>query len=384
MTDQSQSRRDLNLISLSIFFWGMGESMFLIFQPLYLQRLGASPVKIGTILSINFLAMAISHIPVGLLSDRVGRRPLLWISWFTGTFATLLMALANSLGLFITGLFFYTLTGSVIAPTNGYISNARGDWSVGRALSFFMGMFGAGSTIGPMIGGLLADRFSLREVYFFALGIFVISTLIVLFIRDQAVTPAAREHTPFSVLRNRAFVWTLAGIFLLSFSSYLPFPLSATFLENERGLLLTQIGQLGTLGNASVMLLNLILGRLDPMSAFILAQSGMLLFAGLISRGNQMLWYALAFLFSAGYRVVSAMSPALVRPMVPDARLGFAFGILEAVRASAHALAPIAAGLLYDASPQSMYSVSLGLGGAVLMGLIFLHLRRQKTSQVEL
>jgi len=66
--------RDLILIAISMFTWGVGEGMFLYFQPIYLQQLGADPVRIGAILGGFGLMMTISHMPAGYLADRLGRR----------------------------------------------------------------------------------------------------------------------------------------------------------------------------------------------------------------------------------------------------------------------------------------------------------------------
>jgi hypothetical protein len=43
-------KRDLILVAIAMFAWGLGEGMFLYFQPLYLEELGANPIMIGTIL----------------------------------------------------------------------------------------------------------------------------------------------------------------------------------------------------------------------------------------------------------------------------------------------------------------------------------------------
>jgi len=73
--------RDLILVSLSLMIWGIGEGMFLFFQPLYLQQLGADPILIGTIIGMVGIAMTISHLPAGYLADRIGRRPLILAAW---------------------------------------------------------------------------------------------------------------------------------------------------------------------------------------------------------------------------------------------------------------------------------------------------------------
>jgi hypothetical protein len=42
-------KRDLILIGTAMFAWGVGEGLFIYFQPIYLEQLGADPIMIGTI-----------------------------------------------------------------------------------------------------------------------------------------------------------------------------------------------------------------------------------------------------------------------------------------------------------------------------------------------
>src|SRR5665648_1299595 len=119
----------LKLVTVSLFFWGVGEGMFLLFQPIYLQQLGANPIAIGAILGGMGLMTTIAQIPSGIISDRFDTRPIMWFSWILGTIAAWSMALAGNLQFFIVGLLLYGLTGSVMAPMNAYITDMRGEWS---------------------------------------------------------------------------------------------------------------------------------------------------------------------------------------------------------------------------------------------------------------
>ena len=74
----------LVLVGFSLFAWGIGEGMFLYFVPLYLEQLGADPVTIGSVFGAFGLAMMVAHIPAGYLSDRIGRRPMIWAAWIIG------------------------------------------------------------------------------------------------------------------------------------------------------------------------------------------------------------------------------------------------------------------------------------------------------------
>ncbi len=124
--------RDLLITSISLMVWGLGEGLFFIFQPLYLQQLGADPLMIGGILGAVGLAMAAAQVPAGYLADRIGSRPLMWVAWVIGLLAAGGMALATTLPLFVISMLLYSLTAFVSTPMNRYIAITRGKWGVGR------------------------------------------------------------------------------------------------------------------------------------------------------------------------------------------------------------------------------------------------------------
>ncbi len=57
------------------------------------------------------------------------------------------MALANSAPAFIVGLILYGMTGFVLAPMNSYITNVRGNLSIGRAIAIPSGIYSLGTVI---------------------------------------------------------------------------------------------------------------------------------------------------------------------------------------------------------------------------------------------
>src|SRR5512135_342720 len=103
-------KRDLWILAVSYFLWGIGEGIFICFHPVYLQQLGADPVTIGVIMGASGAAMAVAQIPTGYLADRFGRRPFIWGSWILASLAIWVMALADSLPLFIVGFLAYSFS----------------------------------------------------------------------------------------------------------------------------------------------------------------------------------------------------------------------------------------------------------------------------------
>lgn len=362
-----KERRDLYLIAISILFWGMGEGLFFIFQPLYLQELGATSIMIGTILGINSVGMGFLQIPLGYISDRYGRRLMLWFSWFLGIFATLIMAFADNLTIFVVGYFIYGLTAAVVAPMNSYAAAARGNWSVGKAVSFISAAFNVGAFIGPMVGGVLAERYGLPILYKIAAVIFAISTIIVLFIRNQPVEKRDELASNQGLHRNPRFVLALVIILVVMFAIYLPYPLTSNFLQNERNLSFSNIGILGSVLNVASVGFILLLGHLHPLKAFVIGQVAMISFCLLIWKGSGMPWYVAAFFLVGGFRLSATLKSAFVRPFVGNHQVGLAFGIAEAIGHGAFIMAPILAGFLYDRNPESVYMVGLVVLGVSLV-----------------
>lgn len=368
----------------SLFTWGIGEGMFLIFQPLYLQQLGANPIAIGSIIGAAGFAMVVAHIPAGHLADRVGRRPILLAAWTVGTLAAWTMALAPGLSLFVAGVILYGATAFVISPMNSYATAARGNWTVGRVLTFTSGMYNVGVVIGPLLGGWLGDRFGLRSVYFASGTIFLVSTILLSLIRPQPRDHHDPSNPPGGLLSNWRYLSLLTVLFVTAFAMYLPQPLTPNFLQNERGMSLSTIGRLASIGGLGNALLAFFIGNLEARLGFILGQVGVALFSFLLWRTTGFGWYALAYFLLGGYRAARALGAAQIRPLVHESQMGLAYGISETVVALTILAAPPLAGFLYDRDPASVYPLGLFLIAlGVLISLIFMPRTKRKTLSPE-
>lgn len=370
--------RDLILIAISMFSWGIGEGLFLYFQPIYLQQLGADPLRIGTILGGFGLMTTISHIPAGYLADRLGRRPVMQSAWVMGVAATWIMALTNSLPIFVTGLLLYGVTMFVLSPLYSYVTAARGELSVGRALTLISAAFNLGVVIGPTLGGYIGETMGLRQTYFIASWIFVVSTVIIFFIRPQPVNKLALQEQGNGRLFNQRFTLSLGMVFLAMFATYLPQPLSPNFLQNQRSLSLGQIGQLYSVSSIGVVVLNLGLGQLPARIGFMLGQGAVGLFSVLLWRGTGLPWYMVGYFLLGGYKTARSLATAQMRELIHEARMGLSYGVTETVSSTAMILAPILAGYLYERNPIWMYTAGAGLVlASILVNVLFSPISRR-------
>ncbi|MHB8134268.1 MAG: MFS transporter [Anaerolineaceae bacterium] len=365
--------RSLKLVTISLFIWGLGEGMFLMFQPLYLQKLGADPITIGAILGGMGFMTTISQIPSGYLSDKFGPSPLMWVSWVWGTLAAMTMALSSSLVPFVVALLLYGLTGSVLAPMNAYITVMKGDWTAERALTFTSAAFHLGFVVGPTLGGFLGQNFDFQILYVIASFLFIISTILVLFIEKPKIEIHHDIGLKTNIFKNLPFL-RIVGLgaitlfFMVFTQSFTP-----VYLEELRSTNMLQIGYLGTIGSLGNVLLALSLGHLSARIGYFVSIPLVFLFPILIWKSTGFFGFGLAYFMFGGYRLARSMLLALGRSFVHSKDTGLAYGIIETANGVATILAPVICGIIYNQNPQHIYTIALvGLFSVMVINLLLL------------
>lgn len=363
--------RNLLFVALGLLTWGFGEGLFFNFQPIYLKSLGSDEQQIGLILGAFGAAMAITHIPAGRLADRIGRRPLLFTAWVMGLASTVVMALARDLPVFVFGMLAYGLTAFVASPLSSYVTAARGKWSITTALSLTTATFNGGMILGPVTGGWIGDHFGLRAVYSVAAGVFVISMICILFIQNQPIDHHDPETPPPDLLNNVRLMSYVGIVAFAVFAMYLAQPLTPNFLEDVRGLSLSNVGIIFTMGALGNALLAIFLSRTKPYWGFVISQVMVAAFAFLILRGTNLPVLALGYFLLGGFRAGRVLALAQARELVHESQMGLTYGIMETISSVIFILTPPLAGFIYKINPMTIYPLALILiAVSVLSSLI--------------
>lgn len=354
--------RNLLLAAGALLLWGFGEGLFFNFVPIYLdKRFLLDKQTIGFVLGMFAFAMAITHLPAGHLSDRVGRKPLLVIAWLLGLASTLVMAFAQHLTLYMVGLAGYGLTAFVSSPLGSYVTAARGTWPVSTALSMTTATFNIGMALGPWVGGQVSERFGMQSVYLISAGVFLLSTLFILFIQRQPLDRFDLETPPLALWNNQHFIGFLGVIAFAVFAMHLAQPLTPNYLEGVRRLSLGETGlifSVGALGNAVVAIL---LSRVNPRGGFLFAQAMVAMFAVCIWQGSSLSVFMLGYFLLGGFRAARPMFMAQVRELVPASQMGLAYGAMEMVNAIIFIITPVVAGFLFKPDPTLVYQIGIAL-----------------------
>ncbi len=180
--------RALVLLATSSAFRSMTQNALLTFLPLYLARaMGYSPFRTGACLfGLQVAGFAASPL-AGHLSDRMGRKSILASSMAVTAVVLLAMGFAGRSLLFIgliavLGFFLY----AVRPVLQAWLLEATPKSMGGTSVGILFGAQALGASIGPVLGGLVADRFGLLSAFYFLAVTIVIGNLFVFFVPSAA------------------------------------------------------------------------------------------------------------------------------------------------------------------------------------------------------
>ncbi len=359
--------RDNRLILLSLFLWGSGEGLWIYLQPLYIKSLGASPVQIGLVLSIAFLAMMATFIPAGFLADRYSRRKTMLGGYLLGFLAILLVASAQDWRQSILGFLLYSASAYSLPIINSYVAHAGAGQDLNRVFTLVFSGYSLGLTLSPPLGGWLGEALGLRSIFWISAFFFAFATCVVFFIAEQPVISRSVSLDYRGLLSNRSFLLLSLLFFLLSLTLYLGQPLAPNYLEEVLGLDLPWIGLFGSAHSLGAALLALWLGRLRSEWGLIIAQGSVFLSLIILLQAPLVPLIVLSFFLRGAFTASRSLSSALVGKVAGKGSLGLAFGILSTVNSLALVVVPYLAGYLYTMRPQLPFLASIASIPAVIL-----------------
>ena len=331
-------------------------------QPVYVERLGATPVQVGSLLSAMAAVTTMSLLPAGVLADRLPRKWIMIGGWMLGPISATLIALASSWRGMVPGLLLYAASALCVPLVNVYLARAVQGQCLERTFArAFAGYFASG-IISPTIGGWLAQAFGMREVYAIAAILFIASTCVISLVSAQPVPDRGRRRILVRRSTQRAFTGLALTSFLMFIAMYFGFPLAANFLSGEHGVGVFQIGVLGSVQAFGMTVLSLAIGRVGnkhPSWAVVIAQATMWGATLLLLMGHSLALAEIAFFLRGSYAGCRLPVQAMAGALGDENERGLLVGAAETTISLAQATAPYAAGRLYAIQSWWPFAVSL-------------------------
>jgi MFS family permease len=266
----------------------LGSYMRIPVVPLFARSLGASTVEVGIINAAFLLSAGLLSLPLGILSDRWGRKPLIIWGLAISLATSLLLYVSRSPGQLI---WIYLIFGAGLAAVGPTLMSYAADISpsthLGRTYGWYTTAMYCGMSLGPAVGGLIAQGWGFRPLFLVTGAfIFLIVWLVVFALPETGAAPGRRpgpRQVPGQtrgLLKNRPLLgcWlaTLGGCFGLGM--FVTFsPLHA----HQHGVNVGQIGLIFTAQAVTNALCRIPFGRLTDrvQSRVRLAFLGFLAFA---------------------------------------------------------------------------------------------------------
>ncbi|XPD81293.1 multidrug efflux MFS transporter MdtG [Proteus mirabilis] len=209
-------KRNLYIVWFGCFLTGAGFSLIMPFLPLYVEELGIKDHEslnlwTGVAFSITFLFSAIAAPFWGKLSDRKGRKLMLLRSALGMAIVMVLIGFAQNIWQLLILRALLGILGGFVPNANALIATQvpvkKSGWALGTLSTGAV----SGALIGPLIGGILADLYGLRPVFFITAAVLFICFIVTLFFVSENFTPVSKKDAlstqqVFSSLKNKRLV----------------------------------------------------------------------------------------------------------------------------------------------------------------------------------
>ena len=386
-------KRSLWILSFTLLVVMVGYGLVLPIMPFYIQNMGVGGRELGLLMS-TYSLMQLVFTPVwGMLSDRLGRKPVLSIGIFGYAATLLFFGLATQFWMLFLARTLSGILSSATMPTAmAYIGDNTADKERSAGMGKLGAAMGVGVVFGPLLGGWLSE-YSLQLPFFIGAAAAFCALLLVLLIlpeSHQRKTTSTTSRWNWHAIR--AIILSSAGIlllliFLIAFGLASFQGIIGLYVIQRLGFVTTQVGALWmVMGVVMIVVQGALIGPLTKlMGEVCLIRLGML--GSTIGYGLILLAGGfISLLVAVGFLTLSL---ALVGPSL-NARIslyagdhmGGLMGLNSTAASLGRVLGPFWAGPLFD---LEMTYPFLGGMGVLFIGFIvsLVGLRRKQVEPIK-
>ncbi|PNG29790.1 MFS transporter [Pseudomonas protegens] len=342
---------------------------------------GATPTLIGLAIGAYGLTQAVFQIPFGIISDRIGRRPVIYLGLIVFALGSVLAANADSIWGVIAGRILQG-AGAISAAVMALLSDLTREQHRTKAMAMIGMTIGLSFAVAMVVGPLLTRSFGLSGLFLATGAMALVGILIVAFMVPRSTGPL--QHRESGVARQ-ALIPTLKhpdllrldlGIFVLHamlMSSFVALPLA---LVEKAGLPKEQhwwVYLTALLTSFFAMIPFIIYGeKKRKMKRVLLGAVSTLLLTELFfwEFGDSLRALVIGtVVFFTAFNLLEASLPSLISKVSPAGGKGTAMGVYSTSQFLGSALGGILGGWLFQHGGLSV--VFLGCAGLAALWLGF-------------
>jgi DHA1 family tetracycline resistance protein-like MFS transporter len=183
-------RSPLLVIFITVFIDLIGFGIVIPVMPFYVEsdRFHGSPFVLGLLFASYSLMQLIFSPILGRLSDRYGRRPVLFLSLIGTGIGFLILGTATTLWMLFAGRILDGITGGNISTAQAYVADVTTPENRAKGMGLIGAAFGLGFILGPAIGGELS-RWGINVPFLFAAALAFANATLLYFVLPETITP---------------------------------------------------------------------------------------------------------------------------------------------------------------------------------------------------
>jgi multidrug resistance protein len=381
-SSRPQGMIQVGMLTFSLAVLQVGFGLVIPVFPFYIESLGMAGIELGALAASFAIARIILAGPMGNLSDRVGRKPILIVSLLGFAFSNIVYAYAYDVIVMIAA---RVMEGAVSAgffpAANAFVSDVTTPENRGTAMGYLSMGNMVGFVVGPALGGFLAQFLGNRMPFILA-GIATLFTMVLVYILvEEPVRKTIKESLPKVPIREVishargqygalgiAMFANMFAMGILEVAFMLDAVINLNVQPYEIGLFFGVIGVTMMIGNVGFGKLSDIRGRkwlivfgamigAGSMGMFIIAQNSIdLMIAGVV--------------LSIGMSMRGPAIQALIADITDPSAYGTMMGVFGAVSNSAYAVSPLLGGQIFDDTGSAALSLVIGAGVSVAGGVV--------------
>lgn len=360
-------RSPLFLMALTIFIDFTGFGLVIPLLPFWAEHLGANALGVGLILTTYALAQFLFTPFLGSLSDRYGRKRIIFFSLCIEALAFALTALANSLPMLLAARVISGIGASNIGSAQAVVSDVTPPEKRAAGMGIIGAAIGMGFVVGPALGGLLASHGQTLP-FLIALCMALLNALLVLFfLPETRRKQGTRENPAFffagwsKVLRHGPLIsLVLVNLFYtLAFTGMeTVFPLLTQrnfgWTAAQNGYIFTYVGLLIVImqGGLVRQLVKRYGERNLMLSGLIFLGAGLFM---LIWSSNLAFLLIAVGVLSIGDGAVTPTSSAVLSLLTPSEEQGEILGFSQGLGGLGRVIGPVIAGTLFTLGPGAPF-----------------------------
>lgn len=146
------------IILFTVFLDVLGIGLIVPILPFYVESFNVSEIVVTLLFAVFALFSFFSSPILGMLSDRIGRRPVLLMSLASSAIGWIIFAFSRTIfGLFLGRIIDGSAAGNISTAQNYLIDISKDKKDQTKNLGLIGAIFGIGFIIGPLVGGVLSS-----------------------------------------------------------------------------------------------------------------------------------------------------------------------------------------------------------------------------------